>query len=122
MLEMLRKIWRTGKVTKQTLMEEAPSRLRGKPILTTNECTDCGACVTNCPTDAIQFIRHEAASELAMSYADCICCGICAEVCEPETIQITNEYRLATKNKDDLLQVVQVPIKQPAELMLTGRS
>jgi formate hydrogenlyase subunit 6/NADH:ubiquinone oxidoreductase subunit I len=108
-LDLIRKIWKTKTVTKTNLFEEAPSRFRGKPVLVSNECTGCGSCAASCPSDAINFNQNEDSYTLSISYAHCIFCGICAEECETKMIQVTNEYRLAAKNKNDLQVNITVP-------------
>ncbi|MDP4126962.1 MAG: 4Fe-4S binding protein [Bacillota bacterium] len=108
MLNILRKIWKTGTVTKKFPVDDAPARFRGKPVISSKECTGCQACVNSCPTNAVGFSQNGEMIDLSLSYSHCILCGVCAEVCETHTIQTTNEYRLATKNKNDLIQTVQV--------------
>ncbi|GAC92150.1 formate hydrogenlyase complex iron-sulfur subunit [Anoxybacillus flavithermus NBRC 109594] len=104
MFDLVKKIWKTKTVTKTDPLTEAPKRFRGKPMFVSNECTGCRACITSCPAKAITLEQNDDSStiSLSLSYANCIFCGICAEVCETNTIQITNEYRLATKNKTEL--------------------
>lgn len=97
MFDLIRKIWRTKTVTKTELFTEAPERFRGKPVFTSSKCTGCEACATSCPAGAITLQQNDDAITLSLSYAHCIFCGICAEVCETNAIQLTNEYRLATK-------------------------
>ena len=120
MFDLIRKIWQTKTVTKTNLFEEAPSRFRGKPVFTSNECTGCESCVTACPAGAINFHKTADSITLSLSYANCIFCGICAEQCETKMIQVTNEYRLATKKKDNLLITVTTPV-QNSELLPTGK-
>ncbi|PIC03877.1 4Fe-4S dicluster domain-containing protein [Anoxybacillus flavithermus] len=102
MFDIIKKIWKTKTVTKTELLTEAPERFRGKPIFGSNECTGCQACTTACPAKAITFQQNDDAITVSLSYTTCIFCGICAEVCETNAIHITNEYRLATKNKNEL--------------------
>ncbi|TCK02028.1 UNVERIFIED_ORG: formate hydrogenlyase subunit 6/NADH:ubiquinone oxidoreductase subunit I [Anoxybacillus amylolyticus] len=118
MFDLIRKIWRTKTVTKTELFTEAPERFRGKPIFTSNECTDCQACTMSCPAGAITLQQNDDAITLSLSYANCIFCGICAEVCEMNVIQITNEYRLATKNKNELTVSQQATL---AKLLTAGK-
>lgn len=114
MFDLLRKIWRTGTVTKRELFAEAPERFRGKPVFAAEElplapCDDCLSCVTACPADAIQWTPgEEGAGTLRLSYASCVFCGVCAETCELGLIRISNEYRLANKDKQALTAVLSV--------------
>jgi formate hydrogenlyase subunit 6/NADH:ubiquinone oxidoreductase subunit I len=102
------------------LFDEAPSRFRGKPIFTSNECTGCESCVTSCPANAIDVQKKGSSITLTLSYASCIFCGICAEQCDPKTIQVTNEYRLATREKESLTNTINIPIKT-SELLPTRK-
>jgi formate hydrogenlyase subunit 6/NADH:ubiquinone oxidoreductase subunit I len=117
--DLIRKIWQVKTVTKTSILDEAPSRYRGKPVFTTNECTGCESCVTSCPSGAIDFQKSGETMTLSISYADCIFCGACAESCETKMIQVTNEYRLATKNKNNLMISVNRSVKEPT-LLSTG--
>lgn len=114
MFDLIRKIWQTKTVTKTRLFEEAPPRYRGKPVFAANECTGCKKCVTSCPSGAIDYQQNKDSIKLSVSYANCIFCGICAEQCETNIIQATNEYRLATKHKDDLIISADVTVKTSA--------
>lgn len=114
MFDLLRKIWRTGTVTTRNLFDQAPDRFRGKPVFVPTEqqvypCASCMSCVTACPANAIQwFPAEEGAGKLVLYYAPCIFCGICAEACDPGLIQITNDYRLASKDKQELTAALSV--------------
>jgi len=118
MFDIIKKIWKTKTVTKTELLTDAPERFRGKPIVTSNECTGCQACVAACPAKAITFQQDGDAITVSLSYTTCIFCGICAEVCETDTIQATNEYRLATKNKNELTVKKQATV---AKLLTAGK-
>lgn len=43
----------------------------------TDECISCGACVAECPVDAIS----EGADKYVIDADKCIDCGACADVC-----------------------------------------
>jgi formate hydrogenlyase subunit 6/NADH:ubiquinone oxidoreductase subunit I len=118
--DLIRKIWQTKTVTKTVLFDEAPSRYRGKPVFSTNECTGCGLCVTACPARAISLDKTNETMTLSLSYINCIYCGICAEECETEMIQATNEYKLATREKESLIVSKSIPVKTP-ELLASGK-
>lgn len=122
MFDILRKIFKTGTVTQQDLFQEAPSRFRGKPVILQGECTGCQRCVHQCPSHAIQLIPVDGKRvELTLSYAQCIFCGICREVCEPQIIQVSQEYRMATRNTDDLLQRVYLQMESAPQLVSIGK-
>lgn len=108
MFEVIRKIWKTGIVTRKLPLEEAPRRYRGKLDIQPHKCKNCGACVAACPTGAIEVRSNDEGCELVVSYGKCIFCGICAEVCETQIVRMTNGYHLATKNKKDLIQVARI--------------
>ncbi|MCL6587768.1 MAG: 4Fe-4S binding protein [Anoxybacillus sp.] len=118
MFDLIKKIWKTKTVTKTDLFTDAPERFRGKPILVSNECTGCQACSTACPAKAITLEQNGDAITVSLSYTTCIFCGICAEVCDTDAIHITNEYRLATKNKDELTVKKQTTV---AKLLPVGK-
>jgi formate hydrogenlyase subunit 6/NADH:ubiquinone oxidoreductase subunit I len=109
--DLIRKILQTKTVTKTHLFDEAPARFRGKPIFSSHDCTGCEACVTSCPANSIQVQKNEGSITLSLSYANCIFCGICAEQCETKMIQATNEYLLATRDKESLTCTIQIPLK-----------
>lgn len=111
MFDLIRKILQTKTVTKTRLFDEAPSRFRGKPIFTSNECTGCESCVTSCPANAIDVHKTGSSITLSLSYAYCIFCGICAEQCDSKMIQVTNEYRLAARDKESLTNTINKSIK-----------
>lgn len=120
MFDLIRKIMQTKTVTKTRLFDEAPARFRGKPIFTSNDCTGCEACVTVCPANAILVQKNEGSLTLSLSYTNCIFCGICAEQCETKMIQVTNEYKLATRDKESLTSTIQIPLKT-SDTILAGK-
>ncbi|MBB6283897.1 4Fe-4S binding protein [Geobacillus subterraneus] len=119
MFDLIRNIWRTKTITKTELFTEAPKRFRGNPTFTSNECTGCQICAASCPSGAIAFQQDDESITLSLSYARCIFCGVCTEVCETATIQMTNEYRLATKHENELT-VTSQQIKL-AKLLTAGK-
>jgi formate hydrogenlyase subunit 6/NADH:ubiquinone oxidoreductase subunit I len=117
--DLIRKIWQTKTVTKTILFDEAPSRFRGKPVFSANECSGCGSCETACPANAIKLFKDQDSINLSLSYTNCIFCGLCTEVCETKMIQGTNDYRLATKEKESLTITRKIPVKT-SELLTAG--
>lgn len=47
-----------------------------------DKCVGCGACVDECPNEAIK----EAGEKFAISCDDCVDCGACADACPSEAI------------------------------------
>jgi len=52
-------------------------------FITTSDCTNCGICIRECPTQAIMEIQGRVVS--------CITCGMCADICPTKAITM-NKY------------------------------
>src|SRR5262245_48134165 len=77
-----------------------PKRLRGLPVIDSGKCPDgCRECVAACPTSAIS---HDGA-RLALDLGRCLFCTDCVEACPEGAIAYSQEYRLATRNREDLV-------------------
>lgn len=77
-----------------------PERFRGLPVLDVGKCPDgCSSCVDACPTDAMRFKKGEPQVDLGR----CLFCVDCVEACPAGAIEYTNEYRLAARDRDDLI-------------------
>jgi len=77
-----------------------PDRFRGLPVLDESKCPDgCRACVEACPTDAIA--RDD--QGLQLDLGRCLFCTECVEACPEGAIRYTQDYRLATRTRDDLI-------------------
>jgi NAD-dependent dihydropyrimidine dehydrogenase PreA subunit len=61
-----------------------PSRYRA--VVDADTCTGCGACVDDCPMEAIFCDGNDIA---AVSAEACIGCGLCARLCAPGAIRLT---------------------------------
>ena len=76
-----------------------PDRFRGLPVLEPARCLEgCSACVAACPTGAIT-----AEGGLRLDLGRCLFCTDCVEACPSGAISFTNDYRLATRTRDDLV-------------------
>ena len=77
-----------------------PDRFRGLPVVDTSKCPDrCRACATACPTDAICV--DDAGFRLDLGR--CLFCSDCTEACPTGAIRHTQDYRLATRRREDLV-------------------
>lgn len=76
-----------------------PERFRGLPALHPERCAaECTACVDVCPTEAITVTDRASALDLGR----CLLCPACVEACAPGAIELTRDYRLAVRHRDDL--------------------
>jgi Ni,Fe-hydrogenase III small subunit/Pyruvate/2-oxoacid:ferredoxin oxidoreductase delta subunit len=97
-LERLRQGHRTAAYPAQA--PTLPDRFRGLPVLDASRCPDgCRACVEACPTGAV------AADEagLRLDLGRCLFCTDCVEACPEGAIRYTTEYRLAVRDRADLV-------------------
>jgi Ni,Fe-hydrogenase III small subunit/formate hydrogenlyase subunit 6/NADH:ubiquinone oxidoreductase subunit I len=77
-----------------------PDRFRGRPVLDASKCRDeCEACVESCPTGAISA----GAQGLRINLGRCLFCTDCVQACPERAIHYTQDYRLATRARVDLV-------------------
>lgn|SRR5574344_159249 len=85
--------------------------LRGKIAFNyETNCTGCGICQKVCPSkNTIQIITSQnnegkkVVDDFQIDISKCIFCGNCVENCPQKAIYMTNEYELASPNKEDFL-------------------
>lgn len=108
MLKILEMTLKIGKQTTKYPQEPdtAPVDFRGKPELFPDKCTFCGECAAVCPSKALDLREDKREMVLTLSYCGCIFCGRCEEVCSQDAIKLTQEYEMASKSKDDLLNII----------------
>lgn len=51
------------------------------------ECIQCGACVSICPTEAL-YIKDRKTMEVAFDSDKCIACELCLKPCPPRAIEV----------------------------------
>jgi Ni,Fe-hydrogenase III small subunit/Pyruvate/2-oxoacid:ferredoxin oxidoreductase delta subunit len=115
MLKIIRERWRQGYRTGK-FPREAPvlsDRFRGRPQLFPERCPQgCEVCRGVCPSGAL------ASSPLRLDLGRCLFCAECAAACPREAVVFTNDYRLATRRREDLLLEDERPVLAAA---LEGR-
>lgn len=99
-----------------------PERFRGRPRLDPARCPgeSCGACVDACPTRAVTL------GPLTVDLGACLFCPTCTAVCPNGAIAFTNDFRLATRAREDLrvtreLEALAQPLEEKIR-KLFGRS
>jgi Ni,Fe-hydrogenase III small subunit/Pyruvate/2-oxoacid:ferredoxin oxidoreductase delta subunit len=77
-----------------------PDRFRGRPEIQRSLCpSDCRMCADACPTDAIRCDSNG----LALDLGRCLFCGECTAACPHKAIRHTIDYRLAVRNRGDMI-------------------
>jgi Ni,Fe-hydrogenase III small subunit/formate hydrogenlyase subunit 6/NADH:ubiquinone oxidoreductase subunit I len=78
-----------------------PPRFRGLPVVDESRCVEgCSDCADACPTAAI---HRNGTGVPALDLGRCLFCTECGTVCRPGAIQFSQEYRLATRTRADLV-------------------
>jgi formate hydrogenlyase subunit 6 len=105
MLDLFRRVMKTGVVTTRypDLPEPAPAAYRGQVLLDTSRCVGDAACARACPSGAISVAESVDGWVWQLDDARCVFCGLCQEACPVEAIVISNEFELATRDRQDLL-------------------
>ena len=77
-----------------------PERFRGLPVVDVSKCPQgCRDCAEACPTDAIAIDDRGFRLDLGR----CLFCTECVEACPEGALQYSQEYRLATRTRADLV-------------------
>jgi len=101
-----------------------PVHYRGLPVLDAAKCVaGCGACVAECPVDAVS----NTGGRLRLDLARCLFCGACAAACPPEAITFSQEHRMAARTREALVVASGAPYARAEQLApelkrLFGRS
>jgi formate hydrogenlyase subunit 7 len=100
MLRLLCYLLGVGTVTKRQIPQLLDSVASGLPKVTTAECqSNCDACVTVCPTAAIQVTNNL----LQLDRGACIACTECLAVCPTGTLETDLSTSTFTYKREELL-------------------
>jgi Ni,Fe-hydrogenase III small subunit/NAD-dependent dihydropyrimidine dehydrogenase PreA subunit len=76
-----------------------PDRFRGRPQINQASCVhDCRQCAEVCPVNAI-----DTRNGWRMDLGKCVFCGRCAQVCPSKALTFSQEYKMATRSRQDLV-------------------
>jgi Ni,Fe-hydrogenase III small subunit/Pyruvate/2-oxoacid:ferredoxin oxidoreductase delta subunit len=77
-----------------------PDRFRGLPVIDVAKCREgCRDCAEACPTGAITITERGPRIDLGR----CLFCTDCMEACPEGALHYSQDYRLATRKRDDLI-------------------
>src|SRR5271170_3886364 len=105
MLRLLSYIAKTGIATVAKPCPPLEESANGLPALSNSPCsgTECNACATACPTDAIEITDAAAGGKIALDLGACIGCQLCIDLCPTGTIVSDRSTTVARKNRSDLV-------------------
>ncbi len=77
-----------------------PDRFRGLPVIDAAKCPEgCRDCADACPTNAIAIDGPK----VTLDMGRCLFCTDCTDACPNGAIHYSQEYRLSTRNRNDLI-------------------
>jgi NADH-quinone oxidoreductase subunit I len=78
----------------------------------TPKCTACLICVKECPDHVLRVItspKPEGGKHIdayVYEVGACMMCGLCVAACPYDSIEMSHEYELATRDHDDLVRIL----------------
>ncbi|HJV25067.1 MAG TPA: 4Fe-4S binding protein [Aromatoleum sp.] len=93
------------------LREATPAGFRAKPVIDAQACAlDCSACQAVCPSAAI------ALAPMRIDLGRCVLCGDCEPACPAGKISFSNDFRLASTERDGLTVSAEHPNIDPIQV------
>jgi formate hydrogenlyase subunit 6/NADH:ubiquinone oxidoreductase subunit I len=78
--------------------QPVPARLRGMVVFDPAQCTGCGLCTRDCPSEAIElFVLDRKERRCVMHYRvdRCLFCAQCVNSCPRNGLSMSNKWELA---------------------------
>lgn len=98
LLERLRQGYRTMPFPRKS--PTLSDRFRGRPVLDPGRCPDgCRTCAEACPVGAVKIADQGPVVDLGL----CLFCPACSEACPNGAFSFNREYRLAVRNRQELV-------------------
>lgn len=121
-IERLKQKYRTSPFPKKEIKLQPP--YRGKPVLNYELCqSECNKCREVCPTQALVKDKSD---KITFDLSRCLFCLECQTACSQNAIHFTQDFRLATRNKHDLVlnenELILAEKLEKETLRLFGRS
>lgn len=115
MLKLLSYLLNQGVATSPEYCPPLAEDVIGLPKLTDQPCigTECGACTSVCPTQAIVATESEGKTSIQIDLGACIACAMCVRTCPSGTIVNDSNTNVACGNRENLiLSTDRVPVDQ----------
>jgi len=88
-----------------------PGGFRAKPLISEAPCaSECGACQTACPSQAITL------APVQIDLGRCVLCGDCESACPSEKFTFSNDFKLASTSRDGLTLSAAQPDIDPVKV------
>ena len=102
--QVLQSIFKKPATTRYPYVKEATSKtFRGKLKFYPDKCIGCKMCMRDCPSNAITITKTaDGKFECSIDLAKCIYCAQCVDSCPKKALEATNEFELASLNRDKL--------------------
>ncbi len=103
MFDILAASWKQGARTMgypDAAPPELPGHFRGRPIFDISRCpSGCDACAKACPTQAI----GAEGGKITLDLGRCLFCTDCAEACPQNAVTYSRNYRLAVRQRENMV-------------------
>lgn len=105
MYHLLKKILKTGNVTRKDPFKAPPVTYRGTIAVQEELCIHCETCVNICPVQAMSYqVVDDSFALLKFDYTACMYCGLCVENCPGDALYQTNRPKSPKRSKEGLIE------------------